>query len=192
MPQTSVAAPQGTTPDVPKVTLADYGKVGLLFGAFSALLVYLARLADPERPAPEPSLILGPVFGMALVVAIVWLIMLVRRNVAAIRGDAPPQYYLTYTGPAPEDAIERPARTFNNLMQLPTLFYVVCTLMLVTQHVDRAQVAYAWLFVVMRAVHATVYIGWNPLPYRFATWNMGVITLMVIWIRFAMRAWPGF
>ena len=75
-------------------------------------------------------------------------------------------------------------------MQLPTLFYVVCTLMLVTGHVDRAQLAYAWLFVALRALHSVVYILWNPLPYRFTTWLMGSVALFLIWIRFALQAWP--
>jgi hypothetical protein len=135
---------------------------------------------------------LGPVFAMVLIVAIVALLMIVSRNLATLRGQVQTRYYLAYSGPSPADWIERPARAFNNLMQLPTLFYVVCTLMLVTQHLDRAQLAYAWLFVALRAVHVVVYIGWNPLPYRFGAWVMSLVTLLVIWTRFAIAAWPGF
>jgi hypothetical protein len=186
MAQTSVAAPQA----VPPVTLADYRNVSVLFAAFVALLCYVPRFVDPG-PATA-TLVLGPVFALVLVVAAVALLMISSRNLATLRGQVPPRYYLTYSGPEPADWIERPARAFNNLMQLPVLFYVVCTLMLITQHVDRAQVAYAWLFVALRALHAIVYIVWNPLPYRFGLWVMGLITLLVIWTRFALAAWPGF
>jgi hypothetical protein len=188
MAQVSAAAPQASSE--PKVSLSDYRNGGVVFSALVLLLVYLGRL--PDEPAPRPGLVLGPVIAMVIVVALVWLLMVVQRNLATLRGQAPASYYLTYSGQAPADWIERPARTFNNLMQLPTLFYVVCILMLVTQHVDRAQLAYAWLFVALRALHSVVYILWNPLPYRFVTWLMGAATLFVIWTRFALQAWPGF
>ena len=192
MVQTSVAAPQAAPPEPtePKVTLRDYREVSIMFVAFIVLLFLLPQLVDPARPAP--SLVLGPVFAMVLVVAIVALLMVGLRNVAALRGQVATHYYLTYSGPSPADWIERPARAFNNLMQLPTLFYVVCVLILITGRVDRAQLAYAWVFVALRALHAAVYLASNSLPYRFGPWLMGLITLLVIWTRFAIEAWPGF
>jgi hypothetical protein len=188
MAQTSVAAPRA----VPSVTLADYRNVGLLFVAFIALLCCVPQLVEGAGLPPDPALLLGPVFAMVLVVAVVALLMVGSRNLATLRGQVEPRYYLTYSGQEPADWIERPARAFNNLLQLPTLLYVACTLMLITHHVDRAQLAYAWLFVALRALHAVVYIAWNPLPYRFGLWLMGLITLLVIWTRFALAAWPGF
>lgn len=188
MVQRSVAV----SPSEPHVTLTDYRNVGFVFTAFIALLLALPRLVDRTSPPPEPSVILGPVFAMVLLVALVALLMIGARNLATLRGQVATRYYLRFSGPEPADWIERPARAFNNLMQLPTLFYLACTLMLVTQHVDRAQLAYTWLFVALRALHAVVYIGWNSLPYRFGTWVMGLLTLAVIWARFALAAWPGF
>jgi len=184
----STASPPATDTPV-RVTWADYGRVSVLLGAFGLLLAYLSRLA--AEPAPAAEQILKPVFALVALVACVWLLMAVVRNVATMRGLASPQYYLSYGANAPADWIERPARTFNNLMQMPTLFYAVCALMLVTRQLDRAQLAYAWLFVGLRVMHAVIYIGWNPLPYRFAVWVMGCITLFVLWTRFALAVWPG-
>lgn len=121
--QTPASAALAEPPLGQKITLADYRNVGLLLAVFIGLLVYLGRLAD--EPAPKPSLVLGPVLAMGLLVAIVWLLMVVHRNLATLRGEAPDAYYVSYSGPVPADWIERPARAFNNLMQLPTLFYVV-------------------------------------------------------------------
>jgi hypothetical protein len=186
MAQTSVTAPHAE----PTVALKDYRNVGLLFAAFIGLLLLVPRIA--AGPTDKPALILGPVFVMVLVVALVALLMVSTRNLATLRGQVAARYYLAYSGPQPADWIERPARVFNNLMQLPTLFYVVCTLMLVTGQLDRAQLAYAWLFVALRTLHAVLYLVWNPLAYRFGTWLMGLITLLVLWTRFALAAWPGF
>lgn len=185
---TTIQAPIASAPTA-QVTWADYGRVSALLAAFGLLLAYLARLA--AEPAPRPEQILSPVFAMVALVACVWLQMVVVRNVATMRGLASPQYYMTYGADAPADWIERPARAFNNLMQMPTLFYAVCALMLVTRQLDRAQLTYAWVFVALRLLHAVIYIGWNPLPYRFATWVMGCITLLVLWTRFALALWPA-
>ena len=54
------------------------------------------------------------------------------RNVAVARGRASVRYYETYREGAPDGWIERPAKTYDNLLQIPTLFYLVCVLMIVT------------------------------------------------------------
>lgn len=189
MTQATLTAESAPNTNTNTITLAVYARVGALLIVFSALLVYIPQLT--EASAPPAQAILGPVFALVALVACVWLLMVVVRNLATFRGLSSPQYYLTYNSDVPPEWIERPARTFNNLMQIPTLFYLVCTLMLITRTLDRAQLAYAWVFVAVRALHAVVYIGWNSLPYRFATWIMGCITLWVLWTRFALQAWPG-
>ena len=95
-------------------------------------------------------------------------------------------YYETYgDDDYPAEWIERPARTFDNLLQVPMLFYVVCLLMMVVDEIDSVQVTLAWLFVATRIAHAFIYIVFNRVPYRFAAFFAGVTTLVVIWTRFA-------
>jgi len=171
------------------VRMSDYAQVSGLLLAFFAGLYAVAQLHDTEPP--RITLLLGPIFALVALTALVWLTMVVLRNTAILRGLSAPDYYLAYAAKAPADWIERPARTWNNLMQAPTLFYVVCVLMIVTHTVDRAQLAYAWIYVALRTVHACIYIGWNYLPYRFATWVASCVTLGVMWIHFAVQSWPG-
>jgi hypothetical protein len=71
--------------------------------------------------------------------------MVVYRNVAFIRGAASIRYFRTYTAEAPAEWVERPARAYMNLLELPVLFYVVCLLMLATGRFDATQVSLAWL-----------------------------------------------
>src|ERR1700755_2576796 len=142
-PRSSVTQPQLGQ----KITLADYRNVGVLLALLIGSLVYIGRL--PDEPAPTPALVLGPVIAMGALMAVVWLLMVVYRNLATLRSETVSAYYVTYSGPAPADWIERPARAFNNLMQLPMLFHLLCVLMLVTQQLDRAQLAYAWMFVAL-------------------------------------------
>jgi hypothetical protein len=43
----------------------------------------------------------------------------------------------------------------------------------------------AWVFVIARTAHAFIHIAFNYVPLRFAAFLAGVVTLAVIWTRFA-------
>jgi hypothetical protein len=87
----------------------------------------------------------------------------------------------------PPEWVERPARVFNNLMQVPPIFYLLCVLMLHTGRVDAAQLVLAWTFVAARYAHALVYAVWNYLPARFGTFVASFIALVVLCVRFALQ-----
>jgi hypothetical protein len=156
----------------------------ILFGAFLAWLI-----ASRGGGEAAPSALLGPLFALAALIGVVWTNMLIFRNYAAVRGLAPARYYLRYDGELPPDWVERPARAFNNLMQVPLFFCVACLLMMVTERLDAAQVALAWVFVAARLVHAVIYIVWNHLPSRFGAYVAGVVVLAVLFARFARQSW---
>jgi hypothetical protein len=115
----------------------------------------------------------------------------VVRNLAVFRGTVSARYYLDYVSEVPSEKLERPARTFNNLLQVPMLFYAACALMMATGNVDAAQVTIAWLYVALRVLHAVVYIAFNRLAYRFSLFAASCIALGVLWTRFALQSWPG-
>lgn len=164
--------------------LRQYGLIGSLLAAFLALLWFV--LAQPlSASVPEQRLLVQPVIALVGLTGVVWVLMFVYRNVAVARGAASVGYYQTYGADAPPEWVERPARTFMNLLEVPVLFYVACILMLQTGLWDSTQVSLAWLFVGTRFVHAVVYIGINYVPLRLVTYMMGCITLAVIWFRFA-------
>ncbi len=154
----------------------------LLVGYF--VLLWFAMATAPTLTEQTARLLIQPVLGLFALTAFVWLLMFVYRNVAVARGVASIGYYRAYADNSPPEWVERPARTFMNLLEVPILFYVVCTLMLQTGTWDGTQVALAWLFVALRALHAAVYIGLNFVPLRLVTYLMGCITLGVIWWRF--------
>ncbi len=114
--------------------------------------------------------------------------MVVVRNLAFIRGYTTLRYFSDFKSDAPaDDRLERPARTFNNLMQVPMLFFIICILILIEKEIDNAQVVLAWTCVVLRWGHAIIYMTVNWVPYRFATWASSCITLGVIWFRFVVQ-----
>lgn len=171
------------TPAPARSLFGEYFAVGAILAATIAVLVGITS-AEPSID-PEPKALLAPVFAMVLLTALVWLAMAVVRNASVVRGLASVRYYEAYKEDLPPDWIERPARAFNNLMQVPTLFYVACSLMIALRHIDRVEVSLAWCFVLLRTVHAGVYIGWNRVSIRFATYAAGCIVLGVMWMRLA-------
>lgn len=167
---------------------AMYLLVGLILAAFVAVLVAVVRTTSASTPLEgAAAALLQPVVALVVLTAIVALMMVVYRNVALIRGTVSGRYFKTFTTDMPAEWVERPTRTYMNLLELPVLFYVVCLLMLTTGKFDSVQVALAWLFVITRYVHAFIYIGFNYVPLRFVAFLTGVITLVVIWVRFAAQ-----
>jgi hypothetical protein len=163
-----------------------YTAPGIIIGSTVAWLFWAVA---GEHCSVRPELLISPMVTLFILTASVWLIMVVVRNVAVIRGLASIGYFADYKSDIPaDDRWERPARTFNNLMQVPTLFYVICILMLVAKETDNVQVALAWTFVTLRWFHAVIYMVLNWVPYRFAVWASSCITLCVIWFRFAAQA----
>lgn len=170
---------------IPTITLKSYlpiaGALGLLIAGMVAIV---QRGASPE---PQPLRLIAPQAALVALTALVWVTMVLVRNWAVLSERASLNYYAAYKEDVPEEWIERPARVFNNLMQAPQLFYVVCVLMMVTRELDRAQLALAWLYVALRAVHAIIYVGWNYVPYRFGAWIASCIALGVLWARFVLQ-----
>lgn len=163
---------------------AKYLVVGVLLAAFVAVLAAVVQTSSPVGNIQAAPLI-EPVIALVALTAIVALLMVLYRTVAFIRGMATERYFRTFTSDQPTELIERPARTYMNLLELPTLFYLVCMLMLTTARFDSVQISLAWLFVLTRYVHAVIYIGFNDVALRFAAFLTGVLTLAVIWTRFA-------
>lgn len=125
--------------------------------------------------------------ALVVLTAAVAFMMVVYRNVAVIRGAVSERYFRTYAADKPAEWAERPARAYMNLLEFPILFYVVCLLMLTTGRFDSVQVSLAWLFVATRSAHAFIHIAFNYVPLRFTAFLAGVLTLAVMWARFAQQ-----
>lgn len=159
----------------------------VLLAAFAGVLaaIVYAGWWVPEG-AVAPRALVAPITALAGLTAIVWVMMFAYRNVSVARGIANIDYYKLYGGSCtPPEWVERPARTFANLLEAPVLFYLVCVLMIVTGDFDPIQLTLAWVYVGARAVHAVVYIATNYVPTRMVIYVGSCVVLIVMWARFA-------
>lgn len=174
----------------PKTVATTYLLIGALLAAFVAML--LAVVSATPVPVVQGVALIQPVVALVLLTGIVFVLMVAYRNLALIRRAVSLRYFQTYAVDTPDERVERPARAYMNLLELPVLFYAVCLLMLTTGTVDSIQVSLAWVFVAARYAHAFIHIGFNYVPLRFTAFLAGAVTLAVIWTRFAGQNlnWP--
>jgi len=78
------------------------------------------------------------------------------------------------------------ANCFHNQLELPVLFYVLVTLILVTRTNSIAFVVLAWAFVVARVVHAYIHTGSNRIDHRFYAMVASTLILGAMWVIFAV------
>lgn len=128
--------------------------------------------------------IIWPVMVLASWTALVLLLVAVSRIHAVRRRRVSPRYFRTNTGEAPEYLV-RIEHNYNNLLQLPVLFYVLGAMMLTLKISDPVILALAWLFVVLRMVHTVIHIGYNNILHRLGVFALGLAVLIAMWVRFA-------
>ena len=148
----------------------------------------LLMLGFLPATAIDPHALTRPMFALFTLTALVWIALPITRNWAVLTGGASPRYFQDFKTNPPAEWIERPARAYNNLMQAPTLFYVIALLMIVTPWADSVQLTLAWVFVGLRALHVAIYIGLNHLPARMASFGLSSFALWEIWVRYALHA----
>ena len=79
------------------------------------------------------------------------------------------------------------AYAFQNQLELPLLFYVLTILAWVTRQADLFFLVLAWIFVVLRILHAAVHVSSNNLAQRAILFLAGAVVLAVMWLVFALR-----
>jgi hypothetical protein len=86
-----------------------------------------------------------------------------------------------------------PARTaqfgdcFSNQFEIPVLFYILIALALPLRHADLFIVLMSWVFVVLRFLHAGIFVTTNNVQQRGLVWFSGVLVLLAMWIYFALK-----
>jgi hypothetical protein len=82
------------------------------------------------------------------------------------------------------EAVRVPNRNLMNLLEMPVLFYVVCTAFYVTGRAHPGVVSLAWAYVGLRVAHSLVHLTYNRVQHRFLLFAASNIVLMVLWVRF--------
>jgi hypothetical protein len=129
--------------------------------------------------------VLAPVF---VLVALTFLLMfwLGYQRIGALRRREARTSEIALGQPNWPPRALQASNAFNNLFQLPLLFYVLVVLALMMHKADFIFVLLSWLFVLSRIIHACIFVTTNTVNHRFAVYVVGLIALIIMWAKFAI------
>jgi hypothetical protein len=83
--------------------------------------------------------------------------------------------------------ISAPADHFNNLLELPLLFYIATILICLLQVSDSSYLIMAWLYVLLRFAHSIIHLSYNRVMHRVTAFAASWLVLLLIWLRLALH-----
>jgi hypothetical protein len=122
--------------------------------------------------------ILYPVFALVAWTFIVLLRMAALRLRSGVR---PAEFSLGESERVPT-AAKLANRNYMNLLEMPTLFYVVVALVYATNVASPTIVALAWSYVGARMAHSLVHLSYNNVMHRLAVFALSNVLLAVLWV----------
>jgi len=124
----------------------------------------------------DPRSIFAPFLTQMLLTFVVWVYMYSRRIPFIVGARLKPdQLTAAELARLSPPAVSNPSDNLKNLFEIPTLFFALVLYLFVTQKVDAAYVAAAWIFVAFRALHSLVHCTVNVVIVRF--WLYALSTL---------------
>jgi hypothetical protein len=134
--------------------------------------------------------VLFPLFVQVLLTFVLLFWMGIYRVSTIRRGEVHPRDIALREPNWPKQLLQV-QYAFHNQLELPLLFYVLTILTLFTKHADLLFVLLAWIFVLLRLVHAYVHVTSNYVPYRGMVFISSATVLALMWAIFMMRVLLG-
>jgi hypothetical protein len=127
-----------------------------------------------------------PMFGMAALTAVAWMVM-GRRRQAAVRSHSMRLRDFAGTGDIPmTPEVSVSTRHFANHFEIPTLFHVVCLAHVALAAASWPALVLAWGFVVLRALHMREHLGLNRVMKRFNLYAAATLLMWLLWLHLAV------
>lgn len=131
--------------------------------------------------------ILLPMIAMMLLTFVVWLCLYFTRVRSMAAQRIHPQTVATRAQMAAMKVSDRAtwvSDNFQNQFELPVIFYALCLAIAMTGMGDAVLVVLAWIFVLLRTVHATIHLTYNKVVHRFSVYVLGGAALFAMVFRF--------
>ena len=129
------------------------------------------------------QMVLLPVFVLVGLTFFLLLGMATARTRARKAGEIGP----SATAPKWPARVAQISDCYANQFEIPVLFYILIALALPLRHADLFIVLMSWVFVVLRLLHAGIFVTSNNIRQRSPLWFAGVLVLLAMWIYFALK-----
>jgi hypothetical protein len=125
---------------------------------------------------------LYPMILMVLLTFIVGLSAMIHRIASVKSGAVSPQYFKLMEGQDVPEIITKTTRCFNNMFEVPLLFYVGCLLSISLDVESSIGLLLAYVFVLMRYIQAYIHLTSNHLIHRMLSFWLAFISAMGLWL----------
>lgn len=133
------------------------------------------------------TLLLYPMFFMVFLTFIIASIAVKVRFSSIKVGNVNPKYFRLMGGQDVPDIITKTTRNFNNQFEIPTLFYVVCTLYICLSIESFIALFFAWLFILLRMAHSYIHLTYNHIIHRMLTFWASFMCVLVLWVNLLIQ-----
>ena len=121
-------------------------------------------------------------FAMVVLTFMVGIVAVVNRVKSVNNGSVKIKYYRTMDGQEVPEQLTKSTRCFNNMFEVPVLFYVVSTLFVILKTNTELVLLLAWVFVGFRIAQAIVHLTYNNVLHRMLMFWGAVISVLSMWV----------
>lgn len=125
---------------------------------------------------------INPILAMVTLTFLVWVIAVRQRIQEMKTRKIPPQSIARSRDVAQQLQNTQALDNFNNLFQMPVLFYVAGILLIVHPASSMLAPVLGWLYVALRYAHSFIQITSNTVMHRFYVWSASNVVLAALWI----------
>lgn len=132
-----------------------------------------------------------PLFAMVVLTAVVGLMTAFTRIRSAYSGEVDPRYFRLMSNYQITDRVAKYGRNFDNLFEVPTLFYAALITALAIDFYTPVLLYSAWVFVALRVIHSGIHLSYNHPLHRFVPFFLSFLCVLVMWIQIVIFARGG-
>lgn len=123
-----------------------------------------------------------PMFAMVLLTTVVGFSTAYVRITSAYSGQVDPRYFKLMSKYEVPDRVAKFGRNFDNLFEVPVLFYVACLVAMTLQLSNPVLLMLAWIFFILRITHTVIHLTYNNPLHRFFPFALSSICVVAMWI----------
>ena len=130
--------------------------------------------------------ILHPLISMVVLTFLVAIRLAYFAINSVVKGKVHIKQLRVYDGEFPID-YKSARQHYKNMFEMPILFYLLCTLLLINNNYTQLDVILAWGFVLFRLLHSLVRIQNRDVNLRFGVFTGSFIMLVFGWVNLLLK-----
>lgn len=128
-----------------------------------------------------------PMFALVLFTFAIAILVLLTRIVSVSRRRMETNYFALMHGEGVSPAVQKTTRCYNNLFEMPVLFYAVSILFIGLGIEPASGALLGWLYVLFRVLQAAIHLTYNNPLHRLVPFLIGNVVLFVLWLDLALK-----